>query len=228
MIIYPFEIVKRRLIHCFRIEIIYKEITKMTPKKLYWNDHSTINSLTQSLLAGKLSRFNFQKLNTLKGARTNKPYLVLIANSEKILKFVEPNSLSPQILNLLKQCWPGPLTVVFKAKNALPNFLKSPDGTIALRCPQHSGLLQLLNNFDGLFSTSANRSSQPATNSISEVDFNIVNAVKYLVDEPMQIQGNTMASTIIDATVPDSLKLLREGAFPITKLEQIYGTKIIK
>jgi tRNA threonylcarbamoyl adenosine modification protein (Sua5/YciO/YrdC/YwlC family) len=217
----------------------------MIKKKLLWHHPLSINLLSKSLLSEEisitstdtipgflayLSQNNFQKLNTLKGSRNDKPYLVLIAYSEKIFEFVNPTFISPKILNLLQNCWPGPLTVVFKAKDSLPVFLKSREGTIALRCPKHDGLLKLLQSFDGLFSTSANKSTKPAAQNMQNIDPEIANSVKYLVDDENTetTQSLHQPSTIIDATCPDKLRLSREGAFSLTKLEQIYGTKIIR
>ncbi len=93
-------------------------------------------------LLAPLSERGFKSLNLIKG-RFEKPYLVLTDSPEKLTKFVD-FPLDPYVRVLIEQCWPGPLTIIFKAKAALPSYIKSVDGTIAIRIPKHAGLLKVL------------------------------------------------------------------------------------
>jgi len=102
--------------------------------------------------------------------------------------------------------------------------MKSPEGTIAIRVPDHAGLQNLLAHFPGLFSTSANCAGDPVPTSVAVIDPEILTRVAYVItDEPESAQvepGQKKApSTIIDCTGPE-VKIVREGAFSLAQLRK--------
>lgn len=190
----------------------------------------------------------FAALNNIKGDRQNKPYIVLISDSQKLDYFVDQTQITQEIKNLVKHCWPGPLTIIFKAKKELPTFLKSEHNTVAIRCPNYTPLLEILKHFNGLYSTSANSSYNQAPKTIADVDEQVANQVKYLIDDKdintLNLQGSTtqvsamqvsamqisamQASTIIDATQVSAIrksqvKIIRQGAYSRHDLEKFLG-----
>ncbi|MCF7899664.1 Sua5/YciO/YrdC/YwlC family protein, partial [Candidatus Babeliales bacterium] len=172
---------------------------------------------------------SYKKLNNIKTKRDNKPYLILIDSIQKLKKFVSNKNLSNKnIINLINNCWPGPVTIIFKAKKNLPKYLKSEQNTIAIRCPNNKNLQKLLSSFDGLFSTSANISNQPIPTIIENIDPEILKKIDYLVVDIKKSLPQTLPSTIIDLSNEKEIKVLRKGAFPIGKLEEYYGTKFKK
>lgn len=205
-------------------------------KIISWQDPSTIPLLEQALAAGNcsitstdtilgflapLTEQGFAGLNALKGGRQDKPYLVLIASPDKLEAFIDYAALAPKIQKLVTQCWPGPVTIIFKAKPNLPKYLVSPTGTIAIRCPQHTGLLTLLASYDGLFSTSANRSGQEPPQHVEQIDPDVIELVDYIVTEPNPTQEAQLPSTIIDASDNHNIKVVRAGTFPASKLDEL-------
>jgi len=200
----------------------------------------------------------FQALNTIKQDRQHKPYIILISDTSigdasisdasKLDYFVDPEQLTQQIKNLVKQCWPGPLTIIFKAKKELPDFLKSENNTVAIRCPNYPPLLDVLKNFNGLFSTSANISNTQAPLTIGQVDNQVAAQVECLVDDENSSKNSqvleTKPSTIIDVSdtcvsnaqiddtsvsntrVSNTIRVIRQGAYSVQELEKILGTKI--
>jgi len=169
-----------------------------------------------------LTQEGFDSLNSVKG-RFAKPYIVLIGDPRKIDLFVEM-PISPAVKMLIDHCWPGPLTLIMKAKRELAPYLKSQDGTIALRMPDHQGLLSVLKEVDGLFSTSANKADMPVPLSIDAVDQEIKKqAAAIILDSPeSQKSQSVRPSTILDCT-GETIKVIREGAYPIEDLEQVAG-----
>ncbi len=225
----------------------------MNIKKLYWSNQEIIEKLKKSLndnqisitstdtilgFLGNISSRSFDFLNKLKGERSDKPYLILVKSRENIQNFVETTFSCKKLDNLLDKCWPGPLTVVFKAKNDLPNFLTSKENTIAIRCPKHDGLQEILKYFDGLFSTSANKSGKAVPKDIKDIDATVLEQIEYLVvdnqnnsDLSIDIEDSSyriLPSTIIDVSNKDEIKVKRQGAFSIKELENIYGEKFKK
>lgn len=184
-----------------------------------------------------LTLAGFQKLDSIK-KRADKPYLILIGDQSKISSFTD-QPISPHLEQLMDLCWPGPVTLIFKAKEDLPEFIKSAQSTVALRVPDHKGLLALLKELPGLFSTSANLHGKPVPESIGQIDPEILKAVKYvMIDDhatapniSADLQGKSyrrmLPSTILDCTGKE-IRIVREGACPIDKLEAAYGQKFLK
>lgn len=213
----------------------------MKENYLFWENPDSIAKLQQVLSENKLvvgssdtvfgllantTQAGFASLNSVK-ERKDKPYIVLIGNIDKLKHFVA-GELSLNILNLLNFCWPGPLTMIFRAKEDLPEYLVSQDNKIALRIPQHDGLLRLLENFDGLFSTSANLSGQRVPGFIENVDAGILDQVEEVVlDQYTSGYANTsQPSTILDCST-GQIKVIREGAYSIDSLKRVYDGSIL-
>jgi len=118
---------------------------------------------------------------------------------------------------LVKNLWPGPLTLVLKAAPLLPSKLLGPGGTIAVRQTGLSWLRRLI-SFCGfpLISTSANVSGQ---SSVLEPDqaYALFKGKVDLVIDGGRLPGER-PSTIVDLTLPEP-EILREGV--ITKEELI-------
>jgi L-threonylcarbamoyladenylate synthase len=207
-----------------------------TAKMLWWRDESTIELLKKSLIAdhvsltstdtilgflAHLSEKGHSQLDAIKQSKPDKPYLVLIGSPCKVASFVDMHALDQRAQCVIKKCWPGPLTIIFKAKAGVPQYLQSKDGTIALRCPRHQGLLHILEHFDGLFSTSANKSGQNPATIINEVPTDMLTKVEYVILDHKEAQAH-VPSTVIDMTT-GTVKLVRSGAYPLEKLEQLCG-----
>jgi L-threonylcarbamoyladenylate synthase len=202
-------------------------------KRLSWSDPETITYIATQLHSGKivlaegdtvlglLSDVSVQgvaQLNSIK-KRFEKPYLVLAGTVQKVFAFIEIEpSRFFQIEKFINNCWPGPVTLIFKAKKGGFEPAQSPQGTIAIRVPQHAGLLQLLSHFQALFSTSANISGQPVPHTLEDVDSSIIDAVACVVMNDFQEQNSSMVpSTIIDCTGEKPV-VVRQGAFDARQL----------
>lgn len=227
---------------CGNLYFFYLQKIKMLNRYLDWKNHDNIDLIKQELLLGRVvvgtgdtvlgllantTPAGFASLNGIK-QRADKPYIVLIDNIDK-LKYFVPDEPSQAVRFLLQNCWPGPLTVIFQAKPDLPDFLTSSDHKIAIRIPNHVGLLRLLSNFEGLFSTSANLAGAPVPALPAQLDPKITNNIELIVLDSYNLSesvpGN-LPSTILDVSGPQ-IKLIRAGAYPLHELEQIYGAKIV-
>lgn len=210
-------------------------------RTLRWGNKKTIDYLESELRKGMvvlgdgdtvlglladLSAQGVMNLNYIK-KREKKPYLILVHDYKKALNLIEYDEKQLfQIEKIMNICWPGPVTLIFKAKKTIPEFMKADNGTIALRVPDHVQLLQLLDRLDGLFSTSANNTGEPVPHSIEQVDNDIVNSVGCIVRNNEDIQTQVMLpSTIIDCTA-DRLVVVRQGAFTIDRLVNLFGNDL--
>ena len=218
---------------------IDKMMNKLKNIRLSWQNADTIDALKNDLRENNISitstdtvlgflananKFNFVTLCNLKGKRQHKPFVVLIEHFLKLEAFVDVSSLDLRLQAMLKECWPGPVTVVFQARPGCASFLTSQQGTIALRCPDHVGLRKLLASFDGLFSTSANKTGQLVPLTIDQIDKDILEYIEYLVVDEDSDKQKVTPSTILDCSdLERGVRVLREGEYPIKKLEGYYG-----
>lgn len=211
----------------------------MALNKLFWPDLGAINTVSQALkgdnivlgtsdtvigLLAPVTFSGFDQLNRIK-ERTGKPYIVLIHDNKKVNKFASLQY-ENSVERLMRHCWPGPLTLILNVHPAAPDFIKSSENTIALRVPDHAPLRAVLKNFDGLFSTSANKAGQSVPRSFDEVDPDILNQVSYVVLDRDR-EPELLPSTILDCT-GKTIKVVREGAYPITQLEKVAGVSFEK
>jgi len=202
---------------------------------IYWNDTNSLDVLRSVLnndqvilasgdtvlgLWGNVTLPVFEKLNAIK-QRHDKPYLLVIDSIDKLPLFID-QPLTEQLATLVKTCWPGPVTLIFKARKDLPQWMMSSDGTIALRVPDHAGLLQLLSHFDALFSTSANMHGQPIPEVVSLVDRDIVQQVGAVVIERGQLVYPQSPSTILNCST-GSIEVVRMGAFHLDMVRELLG-----
>ncbi len=197
-------------------------------KKLLHNAVALTTTDTVCGLLASITESGFFNLNEIKGARENKPYLVLVGAPEKLNVFVQIEKLNTAMLNVIAHCWPGPLTIIFRAHQSLPFYLKSSQGTIAIRCPRHDGLLNLLAHFDGLFSTSANKSGCPIPQHINDLAKPLIKKIAHIVVDEPGGGGGLQPSTIIDFSLAmdnsiHPVRVLRNGAYAIKDIEKHYG-----
>lgn len=154
--------------------------------------------------------------------RSGKPYIILINETEKIEHYAQtPHDES--VKRLMQECWPGPLTLLLKAKEGVRLYPQDV-ATIALRIPAHQGLLDILDHFPGLLSTSANLAGDPIPTSMEEVSQDIMENVSDCISDT---DFTTVPSTIVDCS-GDRIVLVREGAYKVKDLEKIVGFKITK
>ncbi len=211
-------------------------------RTLLWSNKKTVDYLEKELRKGMivlgdgdtvlglladLSLQGIMNLDYIK-KRSKKPYLILVHDYKKALNLIEYDEKQFfQIEKIMNICWPGPVTLIFKVKKSIPLFMKADNDTIALRVPDHVQLLQLLDRFDGLFSTSANSAGEPVPRSIEQVDSDMVNFVNCIVrnDEHTKQTTAMLPSTIIDCT-SDRLIVVRQGAFSIERLVDVCGDNL--
>lgn len=165
----------------------------------------------QGLLADALSQSAVEQVIALK-RRGPEPIALLIPNFEALELVAEP--CSEQVRALARAHWPGPLTLVVRAKSTLPAPLLR-DGKVGVRVPGPSPALELVRAFGGpLTATSANLSGQPAARTESEVRSYFPQGLAG------QVAGDApggLPSTVVDATGV-APRLIRAGAVALPGL----------
>lgn len=120
---------------------------------------------------------------------------------------------------LIAKFWPGPLTLVFPKKPALPEVVTLGLDSVGLRIPNSDVALRLIGLSGGLLiGSSANRSGEEPPRTVQEISNHLKERVDIILDGGATAQGTP--STVADLTSCKP-RILREG--PIS-LNEILGT----
>lgn len=149
------------------------------------------------------------------------PLIVLVSDVSKIEKiaYIEEKN-REKIEKLIKEFWPGGLTIILNKKDNVPDIMVSGGKTVGVRMPNLDTALKIIEAAGGLLpTTSANISGETTPRSYDELSEEFKERVEILVDGGRCPIGN--ASTIIDMS--DKPKILRTGAISIEDIEKIIG-----
>jgi L-threonylcarbamoyladenylate synthase len=152
-----------------------------------------------------------RKLFAIKGRQVDRPILLLIKDAGQVRNWAA--EISTKAEELMKRHWPGPLTLVFKAKAYVLPELTAGAGTIGLRVPGNAPTLRLI-AFLGtaLTGTSANISGGPSPRTAEEAMAAVGGAVDLILDGGMTSGGKP--STVVDVSA-DQVILVREGSIKL-------------
>jgi len=152
-----------------------------------------------------------KRLFEIKGRKADQPILLLIAKADDVKMWTA--GINPASENLMKTFWPGPLTLVFKARAEVLRELTAGTGTIGLRVPGNE-LTRSLLDFLGiaLTGTSANVAGEASPQTAEEAAASLGNTVDLILDGGRTAGGRP--STVVDVSTGQPL-VLREGALPL-------------
>jgi L-threonylcarbamoyladenylate synthase len=155
-----------------------------------------------------------RKLFTIKGRQAGQPILLLIRDANEVQDWAA--DITPRAKRIIEKFWPGPLTLVFKARPEVMADLTGGTGTIGLRVPGNALTRQLLASLGtALTGTSANISSRQSPRTAQEASDAIGGMVDLVLDGGRTEGGNQ--STVVDVSA-DEPKVIREGAIPSQEL----------
>ncbi len=148
----------------------------------------------------------YERLLAAKGLSQPRPFIVLLPTPGQVDGWA---SVVPAAAKqLIESVWPGPLTLVLRARTEVPEPLR-PEGLVALRCPGSGFLRKLMSRLGSeIVSTSANRASEPPPADLEEVDGEILDAVQIAVDAG-RLAG--LGSTVVGFGRGGRPHLLRRG-----------------
>lgn len=150
-----------------------------------------------------------ERVARLKGRRADMPIALLLPDQAAVAKVAfEP---SDRAQALMRAHWPGPLTILLRAKPGLsPRLVRN--GKVGVRVPGSSPASELIQAFGRpLTATSANRTGEPPLRTASELPADLARGLDGAV--PGASPGG-LASTLIDSTT-NPMKILRAGAADI-------------
>jgi L-threonylcarbamoyladenylate synthase len=147
------------------------------------------------------------RIRELKGREDSQPILILISDQSEVERFIFPSALFASVATAH---WPAPLTLIGKARPAVPRALTAGSGTVGLRLPDDEKLRELVRTCGGaLTATSANLSGQPPALTAQEVKTYFGEGLDLIIDGGEV--ASTKPSTVLDLS-GSRARLLREGA----------------
>lgn len=148
------------------------------------------------------------RLFQIKGRRADQPILILIPDAIQVRYWAE--EVTPCAERLMKRFWPGPLTLVLKARPEVLPELTGGTGSLGIRVPGAGFGRELLRFLDSaLTGTSANRTGGANPRSASDAMASLEGLVELVLDGGETPGGNP--STVVDVR-SDKPVVIREGA----------------
>jgi L-threonylcarbamoyladenylate synthase len=157
--------------------------------------------------ADPFNREAVRKIKQLKGREDQKPILIVISEQHQIDRLITERTRS--FSALAERFWPGPLTLIGKAAEQVPDEITAGTGTVGVRLPGDEKVRALVRECGGaLTATSANPSDQMPAKTAQKVQKYFGDAIELIVDGgPAR---SDLPSTVVDVSELEP-RLIREG-----------------
>lgn len=159
-----------------------------------------------------------RRLRELKGRGFSQPFTVHLGRPADADKYVQDRL--PLLRRLTRRAWPGPLTIICEVADPRATAIAAEcpaaqlgeifsNGTVGLRCPDHSSAQMLLSQAQGpIVASSANRAGRPAPTTLDDALADFEGQIDFAIDGGRARLG--VASTIIELHGND-WRMRREG-----------------
>ncbi len=160
-----------------------------------------------------------KKIYQAKGRPSDNPLILHIADRSQLEQLV--CCVSCKVNKLIQFFWPGPLTLVLKKKQHIPDAVTGGLDTVAVRMPSHPVALALIEAAGvPIAAPSANRSGRPSPTLVEHVIHDLQGKVEMIIDGGPCEKG--IESTVLDMTADEPI-LLRPGGVSVEDLKRVLG-----
>lgn len=157
-----------------------------------------------------------------KGRPSDNPMIVHIARASDIGQLTP--MLSADIVAIIDNFWPGPLTMVLKKKPGVPDRTTGGLDTVAVRMPDSKAALSLINMAGcPIAAPSANLSGSPSPTRVKDVIADMDGRIDAVISGEDCRVG--IESTVVDMT-GDVPTILRPGIITAENIEAAIGKKV--
>jgi len=147
------------------------------------------------------------------------PPIVHVGSAENAYRLTK--EVPPKADRLMKKFWPGPLTLIFRRSEIVPDITVSGLDTIALRMPRHDVALAFIRESGcPIAAPSANLAGKPSPTTAQHVLDDLGGRIDAVLDAGPTHIG--VESTVLDMTV-DPPQILRPGGTPYEVLKKNLG-----
>ena len=124
---------------------------------------------------------------------------------------------------LAQEFWPGPLTLLLKKKDIVPDWVTGNRDTVAIRIPDHIMTLSLIEKLgQAIVAPSANRFGKVSPTSPQHVVDDLGDDVDFVLDGGPCSIG--VESTIVECS--EKVHVLRPGAISMKDIERVIATSV--
>lgn len=177
----------------------------------------TVYGLAANALDGKA----VAKIFEAKGRPSDNPLIVHIADFSDIERFNLVSEIPDTAKLLAKHFWPGPLTVIMKKSDVIPDEVSAGLDTVAIRFPSHPTAREIIRRSSvPLAAPSANLSGSPSPTTALHVMSDLDGRIDAVVDGGMSDVG--LESTVI-TLAGDVPRVLRPGGITLEQLKAVLG-----
>ena len=171
------------------------------------------------LAANALDPEAVKRIFEAKGRPQDNPLIVHVASLDEIEPLV--SEIPEALYRLAEKFWPGPLTVIMKKSEAVPDAVTAGLDTVAIRMPSHPVARQIIKESAlPLAAPSANASGMPSPTSAAHVINDLEGRIDAVIDGGECEVG--VESTVI-SLVKNPPVLLRPGGISPQSLEEVLG-----
>lgn len=157
------------------------------------------------------------KIYAAKGRPSDNPLILHIADFSQLDDIAE--DISENAWKLMRQFWPGPMTIILKKKAEVPKETTGGLDTVAVRMPSHPVARELiLKSRLPIAAPSANRSGRPSPTEASHVMEDMEGRIPLIIDGGKV--GIGIESTIIDMTGEKPV-ILRPGFITSKMVDEV-------
>lgn len=161
-----------------------------------------------------------KKIFEQKGRPADNPLIVHISEWDQLDELV--SEIPEDLQKLAEEFWPGPLSVVLKKHESVPDIVTGGLDTVAIRIPDHALTRSLIDKTGPLTAPSANKSGRPSPTNPAHIieDFG--------TDLPILDGGSCklgLESTVVDLT-GDFITILRPGFINSKMIGDQLGKKV--
>ena len=159
------------------------------------------------------------KIYAAKGRPSDNPLIVHIADMDAVYKLA--SEVPEAAVKLADKFWPGPLTMILKKSDIVPESITGGLGTVAIRMPSHKVAAELIRS-SGVYiaAPSANTSGKPSPTLASHVINDLSGKIDMIIADDTVDIG--VESTIIDLS-EDVPTILRPGFITKEMFEEVVG-----
>ena len=165
-----------------------------------------------------LKENSVKRLYEVKQRPLNKPISLLVNGINMI------NEIAQEITDLekalIKEFFPGPLTIILKKKDTVPNIVTANSNMVGVRMPSNEIALKLIEYAGVPIATpSANISGKPSGTNMEDIIKDFEEKVDYFIDDGPSKIG--ISSTIVQV-IDGAPHILRQGKITEEQIMNIY------
>ncbi len=155
-----------------------------------------------------------QKLRDVKNRPATKAFPIMCKDEEQIKSIAY---VSEKAEKIIRAFMPGPITIILKKKEEVPNYVNSGMETLAIRMATSNEIKKIIELVGSpLFMTSANQSGEKTCTTLDEIEVACPLISGMLIGDT----EFSRASTIVDITKNDAI-ILRDGPITLEEINEV-------